>query len=381
MEGLRDAERDSLLRALMGKEGLQALLALFPEDLVMVGGGWSCLGLALCLYPAEGQPVFYAAGNEPEDLLPQGFLHRRFAPGDWVQAGELLSEDLRRLGVESGRLGVAADEGQHAMTSFAGESSSIGARAIEAVLGGFGTRDATSLFTAAGQRKTTLEVEALRRANAVAGEGLRAFKRALVPGVSEAEVAAEVEAAIQRRSGHEGRNARGWAQVQGGANVVKGGTFSRSSGLRLAAGDMVLIELGTCVDGYWSDLTRTMGVGELGSAQVDLIAAVRAAQSAAIEAVRPGVSHEEVDAAARRVLGERGFGAGFTHACGHHVGFRYHDRGLGLVAGNRAPLEEGMVITIEPGCYGLQYGGAARIEDNILVGPRGAVLLSPREIA
>ena len=384
MERMRDPERERILRDTIKKSGMQAILVWYPEDIIMACGTWPCLGLTLCLYPAEGQPVFYAASNEPEDVVPAGFLDRRFAPGAGArrELGGLLAEDFRRLGIESRNLGVPADDGQHAMTSFPGETPPLTSHAIEVILGDFETRDATELFTRAGQRKTPLEVEALRRTNAAAAAGLEAFRTALIPGASEVEIAAQVESAIQRFSGSQGCGlARGWAHVQGGVNISKAGSFSRSSALRVASGDLVLIELATCVDGYWSDLTRTAGVGELALPQRSLLAAVREAQSAAIAAVRVGVTHEYVDAAARGVLEGKGYGAGFIHACGHHVGFRYHDRGPALEPGSLSPLEEGMVITIEPGSYGTQFGGGARIEDDILVGPRGAVVLSPIEFA
>ncbi|MGA2547334.1 MAG: Xaa-Pro peptidase family protein [Rectinemataceae bacterium] len=382
MERMRDPERERLLRDAIKGGGLQAILAWYPEDIVMACGTWPCLGLTICLYPAEGQPVFYASSNEPDDVLPPGFLHRRFSPGVGArrELNGLLADDLRRLGIESGELGIPEDDGQHAVTSFPGETPPMTSHAIEVILGDFKTRDATAVFTSAGQRKTPLEIEALRRANAAAAAGLDAFHQALVPGVSEAEIAARVESAIQCFSGQQGcRLARGWAHVQGGANIDKGGTFSRSSALRVGNGDLALMELATCVDGYWSDLTRTAGIGELGPRQRALLACVKEAQAAAINAVRPGVSHEAVDAVARRVLIDKGYGAGIIHGFGHQVGFRYHDRGPALQPGSTAMLEEGMVITIEPGSYGSQLGGGARFEDNILVGPRNAVLLSPIE--
>ena len=381
---MNDLERGQLLRGAIQAAGLQAILAWYPEDIVMACGTWPCLGMTLCLYPAAGIPVFYAASNEPADVLPAGFVHRRFAPGPtaWSELGVLLGTDLKQLGIEPGRLGTAADDGQHAPPSFPGETPPLTQRAVGIVLDGFVVRDATETFTRAGQRKTALEVAALRRTNAAARAGLEAFHSALVPGASETGIAAEVEKAIQSFSGREGsRLARGWAHVQGGANIYKGGTFSRSSPLRVADGDLVLLELATCVDGFWSDLTRTATVGKTGERQRRLLAAVKEAQAAAIRAVRPGASHESIDAAARRHLMERGFGAGFVHGCGHHVGFRYHDRGPTLESGSTQALEEGMVITVEPGSYDVAFGGGARFEDNVLVAATGPQVLSPLEMS
>jgi Xaa-Pro dipeptidase len=384
MELMLDSERERILRNEIRAGGLRAILAWNPEDIVMACGRWPCLGLTLCLYPADGQPVFYAAANEPADVLPAGFLHRRFTPGAgaWSELSGLLLADLGRLGIGGGEVGIPADDGQHALPSFPGETPPLTVQVIHSILGGIPARDATGVFTALGLRKTPLEIEALRRTNAAAAAGLDAFHNALVPDATEAEVAARVESAIQCFSGRERCGlARGWAHVQGGANIYHAGTFSRSSALRLARGDLVLLELATCVDGYWSDLTRTAAVGDIGPRQHALLAAVKEAQAAAIRAVRPGASHESVDAAARSVLSERGFGAGFIHGCGHHIGFRYHDRGPGLQAGSTTPLAEGMVITIEPGTYGAQFGGGARFEDNVLVVPAGSEVISPMENA
>ena len=119
------------------------------------------------------------------------------------------------------------------------------------------------------------------------------------------------------------------------------GTFSRSSARLLAEGDLVVLELAVCADGYWSDVTRTASVGEPDERQRALLSAVREAQAAAIRVVRPGATGEEVDRAARSILEQRGYGAGFTHNCGHHVGFRYHDRGPVHQRGSRSPCKPG----------------------------------------
>ena len=379
-----DKARDEMLRRGMRAAGVAALLGRYPEDLVMMAGTWPCLGMNLCLYPAEGQPVYYMSPNEPDDVCPSGFTLRRFAiePGKWSDLRSLLVADIAALGITDRDIGTAADGGQHAVTSFSGETPLFGAGAMARLLEGLSVRDATALFQSAGLRKTPLEVERIRRASTVAGVGLSVFHAELRAGRSEAEIAALVEAAIQSHSGKDGCSlAHAWAQVQAGPNVLQGGTFSRSSAYRLVEGDLVLIELGTCVDGYWSDLTRTACVGRIGERQKELLTAVKGAQAAAIAAVKPGLPHEDIDRTARDFLEAKGFGAGFTHNCGHHVGFRYHDRGPALQKGSSTPIEAGMVITVEPGSYGAAFGGGARFEDDVLVTDGGGEVLSPRHIS
>jgi len=383
MTSVLDPEREGILRRGMKDAGLKAILAWFPEDLAMVGGTWPCLGMNLCLYPAEGRPVYYMPPNEPADVGPVGFTVRHFdiEPGNWTSLKTILRSDIGALGLTGLELGTEPDDGQHAVTTFSGETPLFGTQAISTILSGIKTCDATAFFTTAGLRKTGLEIERIRRANVIAGIGLSAFHAEIKPGRTEAEVAASVEGVIQSQSGKQGCSlARAWAQVQAGPNIYKGGTFSRSSGQVLCEGDLVLIELGTCVDGYWSDLTRTACVGRAGDRQKALLTAVKGAQAAAIAVVRPGLTHEAVDKAARDYLEERGYGKGFMHNCGHQVGFRYHDRGPVLQKGSKATLETGMIITIEPGCYGEAFGGGARFEDDILVTASGSESLSPRNI-
>jgi Xaa-Pro dipeptidase len=382
---LRDPERDRLLRSGMRAAGLRGILAWYPEDIVMMCGTWPCSGIDLCLYPAQGEPVFYASRSEPDDVVPPGFASRRFTPQpglgaeSWQELKGMLLGDLGRLEIPRGGLGIAGDGGLHAVTSFPAESPPLTHSSVEAILPSGMPVDATGVFTDAGLRKTPREIDAIRAAIRAAARGLEAFRREISPGRTEAEIAAAVEGAVQGQSGRGGcRLARGWAHVQSGANTSMGGTFSRSSGRPLAEGDLVLLELAVCADGYWCDLTRTASAGRPGKQQRALLQAVWDAQSAAISAVRPGVLHEEVDRAARRLLEEREYGAGFTHNCGHHVGFRYHDRGPVLEPGSRAALREGMVLTIEPGAYGPAFGGGARFEDDVLVVPGGAEVLSPR---
>jgi Xaa-Pro aminopeptidase/Xaa-Pro dipeptidase len=245
------------------------------------------------------------------------------------------------------------------------------------------TRDMTcdsiseSRFLKLYLRKTREELEHIRLANRVAQIGLDAWRSALVPETTEAEATAKTESAILSQTGRGGIDtARAWAMVQSGPNTANAGRFNRSSGRRLEQGDLVLIEMGTCVNGYWSDLTRTETVGEASSFALDLLHAVRQPQRAAIRSIGPGVSAGEIDAVARETLRKADLSDYFTHALGHHVGFRYRDPGFTVAPGMRDVLQPGMVITIEPGVYVPAMLTGARLEDDIAINDHGVEILS-----
>jgi Xaa-Pro aminopeptidase len=152
----------------------------------------------------------------------------------------------------------------------------------------------------------------------------------------------------------------------------------------LEHGDLVVLDFGGVLDGYCSDLTRTVAIGSPSAEARRLHAAVYAAQEAAVAAVRPGVETTSVDAAARSVLQEQGLGDAFGHGTGHGLGLDIHEEPR--ITRQRTdvpsiPLEPGMVFTIEPGAYLPGFGGV-RIEDDVLVTETGCEVLTsvPREL-
>jgi Xaa-Pro aminopeptidase len=146
----------------------------------------------------------------------------------------------------------------------------------------------------------------------------------------------------------------------------------------------VVLDFGGVLDGYCSDLTRTVSIGPPSSEARRLYAAVSDAQQAALAAIRPGVETTAVDTAARRVLEEHGLGEAFGHGTGHGLGIDVHEDPR--ITKPRAdipsvPLAPGMVFTIEPGAYLPGFGGV-RIEDDVLVTDGGCEVLTrvPREL-
>ena len=171
-------------------------------------------------------------------------------------------------------------------------------------------------------------------------------------------------------------SAKGWPQVQSGINVVNGGRFNRSTAKTINNGDHVMLELAACVNGYWVDITRTIQVGEVSEQQNEIYKTVSEAQQLAIQAIRPGALMKDIDAIARTHIEKAGYGKYYNHALGHHVGFRYHDAGQGFSPFSSGVLQEGMVLTVEPGVYGEELKSGVRIEDNLLVTKDGYELLS-----
>jgi Xaa-Pro aminopeptidase len=136
----------------------------------------------------------------------------------------------------------------------------------------------------------------------------------------------------------------------------------------IAPGDLVVIDFGALVDGYHSDMTRTIPVGGLGAlddTQRRMMEVVTASQAAGVAAVRAGVSAKDIDAACRAVIDDAGWGDAFVHGTGHGVGLDIHEA-PGVSSSSDATLADGQVVTVEPGVYLPGHGGV-RVEDTVVV--------------
>lgn len=385
MTSISATARGQQIRRFLRKHKLRAWIAWRPDELVMMSAHLPYWGASLLIYFAEAEPIVFVPQLEPRDHIPEGLQVKEYPWGDLKCADpysvlvaavrdELAKAKIAReqagMNSSSARAALPIQAAEHIPLpeTFSEHFSELAAKSNPAHLAGF-----FQLYL----RKTAEEIQAIRLANRVANIGLRVFHEKLKPGISEVEIASAVESAIHCQIGHDGIfHSRGWAMVQSGPNAADAGRFNRSTARRLQNGDLVLIELGTCVNGYWSDLTRTAPVGKVKPEVEEIFNVAAGAQKAAINEVAPGVSAGRIDAAARDHIASRGFAEFFTHLTGHHVGFRYHDPGFGIVPGEAAKLEPGMIITIEPGVYVRERGAGARIEDNVLVTESGHEILS-----
>jgi Xaa-Pro aminopeptidase len=143
---------------------------------------------------------------------------------------------------------------------------------------------------------------------------------------------------------------------------------------RLGEFDFVLCDWGAREDAYVSDLTRMLVFGKISSKLAKVHAAVLGAQEAAFAAIKPGAVFADVDAAARKVIEDAGFGSKFTHSLGHGIGLEVHEAPR-MASSEKGQLKTGMVVTVEPGIYLPGWGGV-RLEDDVLVTKSGCEILS-----
>jgi D-alanyl-D-alanine dipeptidase len=312
--------------------------------------------------PASGGPTVVVPRLEIASLQESAIAELGLAVRDWVDG-----DDPYRL--VSDALG-----GAPAATAVTDSMPALHLLPLADVLG-VPPILATGILRPLRMVKEECEIEALRKAGAAIDRVHARVPEFLVPGRTEADVATDIAEAIV---------AEGHSEVA--FIIVGSGPYSADphhgySGRELQAGDIVVVDIGGVYEpGYHSDSTRTYSMGELGPEVAQRYSVLQRAQRAALESVRPGVTAEQVDAAARDVLAREGLGEFFVHRTGHGIGLSVHEEPY-IVAGNDLPLAAGMAFSVEPGIYFPGRWGA-RIEDIVVVTDDGVSCLNnrPREL-
>jgi Xaa-Pro aminopeptidase len=213
------------------------------------------------------------------------------------------------------------------------------------------------------------EVARIRAACTIADEALAEMRPALEDGMTEREWGLGLDQAMRQRGASDTSFETIVASGPNGAMP-----HARPSGRRIEQGDLVVIDFGALVDGYCSDMTRTVMVGEPTDTQARMLEVVLAAQAAGVAAVAAGVPCRDIDAACRAVIAEAGWADAFTHGTGHGVGLDIHEAPrVGSTSSDT--LAAGQVVTVEPGVY-LEAHGGVRIEDTVVVTDDGAEALT-----
>jgi Xaa-Pro aminopeptidase len=353
--------RDRLRQRLADAE----LAAILVSDLVNVHylSGFTGSNAALLIRADNETPVLATDGRyrtQAAQQAPDAEIVIERACGPHL-AERAAADGLRRVGFESH---VVTVDGFAALTKAAGER-------IEFVRAA-GTVEALREVKDAG------EIALLRLACEAADAALADLieRGGLAPGRTEKDVGRELES-LMLDHGADGVSFE--TIVAAGANSAI--PHHRPTDAVLAAGDFVKIDFGALVCGYHSDMTRTFVLSSAAQWQLDIYELVATAQSAGREALAPGVSLKDVDAASRRIIADAGYADNFGHGLGHGVGLQIHEA-PGINAAAAGTLLAGATVTVEPGVY-LPDRGGVRIEDTLVVGEKAPELLTrfPKELA
>lgn len=345
---LYPAERLARVQEATARAGLGAVFLTPGPDLRYVTGyeAKQLERLTCLVVPATGDPFLVVPRLElpAAQVSPAGGLGVEMVA--WDETDDPFALVAGRLPRDLARVGVA--DRMWAMMALR----------LRDAMPGTEQRAAGQVLRELRMRKSAAEVAALREAGAAIDRVHAMVPGLLKPGRTEREVGRDIAEAILA----EGHTTVDFVIVASGPNGAS--PHHEVSDRVIQTGDPVVVDIGGAMpSGYCSDETRTYVVGRPPAEFLAYYDVLREAQQAACEAVRPGVRPEDVDAAARDLIAEAGYGEFFVHRTGHGIGLETHEEPY-IVAGNTEPLEAGMAFSIEPGIYPGAHG--ARIEDIVV---------------
>ncbi|GEN87413.1 Xaa-Pro peptidase family protein [Oceanobacillus sp. FSL W8-0428] len=222
--------------------------------------------------------------------------------------------------------------------------------------------------------KTDDELAVMKKAAKIADDAFAHIQSFIQPGVPEIEISNELEFFMRRQG----------ATSSSFDTIVASGLRSAlphgvASTKKIQEGELVTLDYGALYDGYCSDITRTVAVGEISVELREIYDIVLEANLRGVKGTKPGMTGKEADALTRDYITEKGFGERFGHSTGHALGMEVHE-GPGLSSRSEAVLKTGMVVTVEPGIYVPGLGGC-RIEDDIVITDSGneRLTFAPKE--
>jgi Xaa-Pro aminopeptidase len=340
------------LRAELDRRKVDALVVTHLPNVRYLCGFTGSAGVLL----VARRPVFFTDGRYTEQAASE--VHD-------VRISIVRGGTLPAVAATCAKLGLkrVAIESEHlTVVQFGGLEQALG-KAVKLVR-------LAGVVEALRAQKDAAEIELLRNAVDLSSRLFRPLLRSLRTGVAESAIAGKLEY-MARKAGAE-RMSFETIVASGERSALPHGVASAT---KLPAEGFVVLDYGVVRNGYCSDMTRTVHLGQASGEARELYRAVLEAQLAAISVVRAGVTAGEVDRAARQELKRAKLDRYFTHSTGHGVGLEVHEVPR-LAAGNDAVLQPGMVVTIEPGVYVPGKCGI-RIEDMVLVTERGYEVLTP----
>lgn len=360
-------ERLERARKLMSDNKLDAIFMIGGTSLVYFTNirWWNSERLFAAVIPSKGEPFYVCPAFEEDrarEQIANGPGGNKADVRTWQEDEDpyrLVAAGLKDRGIGNGRLGIEE------RTTFV-FSDGVAKAAPQVTI-----TSATPVTAGCRMIKTAHEIELMRLANQVTLQAYEAVYKALQPGMTQYDFANLIEAAYDKLGFHGGAsvNVGEWSALPHGSakpQVIQEGTI-------------VLIDDGCTVEGYQSDISRTFVLGKPTDKMRSVFEIVHRAQSTALKQARAGVEAQSVDAAARKVITDAGYGPGykhFTHRLGHGIGMDGHEWPY-LVRGNTLALRPGMAFSDEPGIY-IRGEFGVRLEDDMHVTEDGAELFTPQ---
>lgn len=208
--------------------------------------------------------------------------------------------------------------------------------------------------------KTEEELSIMKEAAKIADDAFTYIQGVIKPGISELDVSNELEFFMRKQGA-----------VSSSFDIIVASGYRSAlphgvaSAKKIQSGELVTLDYGAYFNGYCSDITRTLAVGEISDELKSIYETVRVAQEKGMNGIKPGLTGKEADALTRDYIDSKGYGEYFGHSTGHGLGMEVHE-GPGLAKSSEMVLKPGMVVTVEPGIYVPGVGGT-RIEDDIVL--------------
>ncbi|MGZ4034187.1 MAG: M24 family metallopeptidase [Bacteroidia bacterium] len=349
-------------RKLMSENKIDAIIMEGGTSLnYFTGASWGRSERLFCMIlPQKGEPLFIAPKFEEGRAKEQIGNTKIFTWNENESPYELIKQVLKDNDLLTAVIGI-----EETTRYFIIEN-------LQKTIPSLKFQSANNVSAGCRSLKSAHEIELMQIANDITAEVYKASVKQLKEGMTEREFAGIISNLFSEFG------------VQGGALVLFGASSAYPHGLvketKLKQGDIVLIDGGCSVEGYESDVTRTTVFGKPTDKMNIVWDIVSKAQSEALKTANPGVSAESVDAAARKIIADYGYGPGysyFTHRLGHGIGMDGHEWYY-LVGGNKYELRPGNMFSNEPGIYIIGEFGI-RIEDEMLITDSGAKLLLPKQ--
>lgn len=350
----------------MKQNDVQVTFLTSSENVFYLSGFFSdpherLLGLAIF---QNQEPFLICPGMEKNDVLATGWGFEVIGYDDTQNPWELVNNAIdRRLN----KIDRVAIEKEHMNVERYEELNRIFSQAA--------FMSAEEKLRELRMIKEENELVKLRQAGELADYAIEVGASEIKEGKTELEVLAAIEYALKKK---------GVQEMSFKTMVLTGMNAASPHGTpgltKIKKGDFVLFDLGVIVDGYCSDITRTLAYSEITEKQREIYETVLKAQLAALEASKPGVKCSDIDLTARKIIADAGYGDYFPHRIGHGLGISIHEY-PSLTSTNPLQLMEGMVYTIEPGIYVPNIAGV-RIEDDVVITKTGFETLTkfPKEL-